>query len=124
MVATEPGAVAKPTVFGPKNWANKDSRTHAGHRHYMLHHRHHKTGPLCVTAASRNWMSLLLPPSVTRMELGQPLLPPIAGYAYTLAARRLGLEYLTFQFYLWKGALFHKIGDFPDVSMLTGQKET
>lgn len=51
------------------------------------------------------------------MELGQPLLPPVAGYAYTLAARRLGLEYLTFQFYLWKGALFHKIGDFLDISL-------
>lgn len=66
-------------VFGPRNRSKKGYTAHARHRRYRPHHQHHEARPSSVISASRNWMSLLLPPSVTRMELGQPLLPPIAG---------------------------------------------
>lgn len=91
-------------VFDPKNWANEDYIAHARHRCYRPHHRHYETRPSSVISASRNWMSLLLPPSVTRLVLGQPLLPLIAGYVCTLAAGRLGLEYLTFQLLFLEGS--------------------
>lgn len=91
MVATEPETIAKPSVW-PKELANKDYIGHARHRRYRPHHQHHETRPSSAIFASRNWMSLLLPPSVTRMELGQPLLPPVVGYVCTLAARRWDLS--------------------------------
>lgn len=95
MGATEPGSAANLTWW---NWANEDST--APHWAQTL-----QTPPptpqhralFSVTAASKNQMLLLLPPSVTRMESRQPLLPPVAGYADTSAAGRVGLEYLTFQ---------------------------